>query len=183
MNPDAVIAATKRWISSFVIGLNLCPFAQRVFEGDRIRYVVTDAADVDTLRDALAQELRFLVDSPIDQVETTLLIHPNALGDFLAYNEFLDIVEDVLQELRLAGVVQVATFHPAYQFADSEPDEVENFTNRSPYPMLHLLREESVTRVASDPDELLEIPERNMATLRKLGAKWVQEKMKEITNG
>lgn len=180
MNPEAIIAATKRWISTMVIGLNLCPFAQRVFQADTIRYVVTDATDANALRAALAQELRLLAETPITQVETTLLIHPSVLGDFLDYNDFLDVAEGLLEELRLEGVVQIASFHPAYQFAETAPDAVENFTNRSPYPMLHLLREESITRVANDPDELLEIPERNIETLRKLGRKWVEEKMKEI---
>ena len=163
-----------------VIGLNLCPFAQRVFQADTIRYVVTDATDADSLRDALARELRLLVETPIAQVETTLLIHPHVLGDFLDYNDFLDIADGLLEEQSLDGVVQIASFHPTYQFAETAPDAVENYTNRSPYPMLHLLREESITRLATDPGELLEIPERNIETLRKLGRKWVEEKMREI---
>jgi hypothetical protein len=180
MNPEAVIAATRRWISSMVIGLNLCPFAQRVFQAESIRYVATDAADAESLRAALGEEFRKLVESPIEQIETTLLIHPNVLGDFLDYNDFLDVADRLLQARRLEGVVQIASFHPAYQFAETAPDAVENYTNRSPYPMLHLLREESITKVASDPDELLAIPERNIETLRRLGRQKVLEKLKEI---
>lgn len=180
MNPEAVIAATRRWISSIVIGLNLCPFAQRVFQADTIRYVVTDATDADSLRDALDRELQFLAESPIDQVETTLLIHPHVLGDFLDYNDFLDVAEERLRDRHLEGVIQIASFHPAYQFAETAPDAVENYTNRSPYPMLHLLREESITRIAGDPDELLAIPERNIETLRTLGRKKMLERLKEV---
>ena len=169
MDEWAVIDRTRRWISSMVIGLNLCPFARRVFDAGAIRLVVSSANDVSTLLAQLDHELTSLASTPIKTFETTLLIHPLVLGDFLDYNDFLGIADRRIAELGLEGVVQIASFHPAYQFAEAEADAVENYTNRSPYPMLHLLREESITAVSGDPDELLEIPRRNIATLRKLG--------------
>ncbi|MSU79291.1 MAG: DUF1415 domain-containing protein [Gemmataceae bacterium] len=169
MNHTEIIATTRHWLSSIVIGLNLCPFAQRVFEADRIRYVVSDAVDEAGLAACLSDELKWLAAAPLATIETTLLIHPHMFGDFLDYNDFLEAADDLLVRLDLDGVVQVASFHPAYQFAETEPDAVENFTNRSPYPMLHLLREESVSAIADDEEKLLAIPERNIATLRALG--------------
>ncbi|MCI0682711.1 MAG: DUF1415 domain-containing protein [Gemmataceae bacterium] len=151
-----------------VIGLNLCPFARRVFEGDKIRYVVSAAEDDKGLLEDLARELQFLA-APIAGIETTLLIHPRAFTDFLDYNDFLDPADRLLAELGLEGVIQIAGFHPRYQFADTEADAAENYTNRSPYPMLHLLREDSVSAAADDPEELLEIPRRNIETLNALG--------------
>ena len=183
MDHQTIIDATRRWISSMVIGLNLCPFAQRVFRGDTIRYVVTDAPDETSLLKALADELATLASSPITSIETTLLIHPHALADFLDYNDFLGAAENLVAQLGLEGKIQIASFHPDYQFADTAPDAAENFTNRAPYPMLHLLREESITAVAGDPDELLEIPRRNIETLRALGKVKLLEKLKAIRDG
>src|SRR5262245_13615518 len=153
MTDAEVIAATQRWISTMVIGLNLCPFAERVFQANRIRYVVSGAATETALLDDLARELTFLALAPIVEVETTLLIHPQVLQDFLDYNDFLDSAEGLLQDLGLTGVIQLASFHPQYQFADTEPDDVANYTNRSPFPMLHLLRESSVSQVATNEAE------------------------------
>src|SRR3954469_3211711 len=183
MNKQAVIDATRRWISSVVIGLDLCPFARRVFEADKIRYVVTDAGDEEALLKGLADELKALASSPIPGVETTLLIHPHALGNFLDYNDFLGAGERLVADLGLRGVIQIASFHPGYHFAGAEPGAVENYTNRSPYPMLHLLREESVAKVANDPDELLEIPRRNVETLRALGREKVLARLRAIEGG
>jgi uncharacterized protein len=166
---QAVIEATRRWISSVVIGLNLCPFAARVFLGGRIRFAVSEAEDGVALLDDLAAELRALVSTPISDVETTLLIHPGALADFLDYNDFIGDADQLTRRLGLRGVIQIASFHPEYQFAGTEPDAVANYTNRTPYPMLHLLREESVTAVAADPEELLAIPIRNVETLNRMG--------------
>jgi hypothetical protein len=169
--PDeqAVAEATRRWVADVVIGLNLCPFARRVIDASRVRFAVTPAADPDTLLDALGEELRVLVSTPRAEVETTLLIHPRALADFADYNDFLPEADRLVRRLGLRGVVQIASFHPEYQFADATPDAVENYTNRSPHPMLHLLREESVTEVAGDPDALAAIPGRNVEMLRRLG--------------
>jgi uncharacterized protein len=162
-----IIDETRRWISSIVIGLNLCPFARRVFDADRIRYVVSAAEDEAGLLNDLTDELTALAAST--SIETTLLIHPRVLGDFLDYNDFLGAGEQRIDDLGFTGVIQLASFHPHYQFADTDPDAVENYTNRSPYPMLHLLREESIDAIGDDPDELLAIPERNIETLRALG--------------
>jgi hypothetical protein len=180
MTNEEVIARTHRWIARVVVGLNLCPFARRVFEGSGIRYAVSDATDEDTLLRGLATELQALASAEVG-VETTLLIHPNVLNDFLDFNDFLDRAERTLIEMNLEGVIQLASFHPHYQFAETQPDDVENYTNRSPYPMLHLLREASISAVADDPDELLEIPDRNIATLRSLGRARIESLLKSIS--
>lgn len=166
-----------------VIGLNLCPFARRVFEAGKIRCVVTEAPDEMSLLKDLAAELRALASVPVTSVETTLLIHPRALGNFLDYNNFLDKGDRLIEELGLRGTIQIASFHPAYQFAGTDPDAVENYTNRSPYPMLHLLREKSISEVGSDPRALLEIPQRNLETMRGLGRDQILEKLKAIEKG
>lgn len=180
MDQDAVIAHTRRWLADVVIGLNFCPFARRVFEAGLIRYVVTEAPDETALFQVLGDELQTLAGCPISQVETTLLIHPHALADFLDYNDFLGDAERLIDQLGLTGTLQIASFHPAYQFAGTDPNAVENYTNRSPYPMLHLLREESVTQVAGDAEELAEIPRRNIALLNKLGRAAMLEKLQAI---
>jgi uncharacterized protein len=174
----AVIEATRRWISSVVIGLNLCPFARRVFAGELIRYVVTSATDA--LRTDLATELTALASAPRSSVETALLIHPNVLTEFLDYNDFLADADQLVDDLGLRGVIQIASFHPEYRFAGTKPDAVENYTNRSPFPMLHLLREESVSEVNSDPDAIAGVPERNVATLQALGRARVLEMLKSV---
>ena len=163
------IDATRRWIADVVIGLNLCPFARKVFDAGLVRYVETDVADEDSLLHELTRELTALNAEARSAVETTLLIHPRALTDFLDFNDFLAEADKLVRRLGLEGVIQVASFHPDYQFADTDPDAVENFTNRSPYPMLHLLREDSVAEVAGDPEALAAIPRRNVELLRRLG--------------
>jgi len=183
MDRQAVIGATRRWVSSVVIGLNLCPFARHVFAADKIRYVVSDARDEAGLLNDLVDEMKALVSTPISAFETTLLIHPCVLGAFLDYNDFLGAGERLIEDLGQRGKVQLASFHPDYQFAGTQPGAVENYTNRSPYPMLHLLREESITAVAGDPVELLEIPRRNVETLRTLGLAKILEKLEAIKSG
>ncbi len=180
MDEQAVIDRTRGWISSVVIGLNLCPFARRVFQAERIRYVVTDAVGARGLRRDLAAELRALVEAPVARVETTLLIHPRALADFRAYNDFLGVADRLLGRLGLRGTIQIASFHPDYQFAGTAPAAAENYTNRSPYPMLHLLREASIAAVAQDADELLAIPRRNIATMQDLGTDAILQRLKAI---
>ncbi|MBA4186568.1 MAG: DUF1415 domain-containing protein [Planctomycetaceae bacterium] len=180
MKSEAVIDLTRRWISDVVIGLNLCPFARRVFEDERIRYAVTDTADAKTLRAVLAEELRSLVAMPTETVEAAFLIHPLALSDFLDYNDFVADSELLLADLGLEGVIQIAGFHPQYQFAGTRTDSVENYTNRSPYPMLHLLREDSVSRVNDDPEKVAGIPERNIETMRRLGLAGVRKLFGEL---
>jgi uncharacterized protein len=179
----AAADATRRWVSAVVVGLNLCPFARRVYEDGLIRYAVSQATDGDSLLTALASELRTLVAAPRTEIETTLLIHPWALADFLDYNDFLTDAERLLRDLGLRGVVQVAGFHPDYHFAGTAPDAAENYTNRSPHPMLHLLREESVTEVAGDPTAMAEIPRRNIENLNSLGRAAMRARLKAITEG
>lgn len=169
MDEAAVIEKTRRWISSIVIGLNLCPFAQRVFKSDLIRYVVTDTEDQEALLQLLSRELASLAQTPISAVETTVLIHPRVLGNFLDYVDFLQLAEQRLSKFNLRGVVQIASFHPKYQFEGTDPETVDNYTNRSPYPMLHLLREESISNLDIDSKTLLEIPLRNKRLLQSMG--------------
>ena len=163
------IDATLHWVERAVVGLNLCPFARAPFIHGKIRYAVSHARDTDTLLNDLCGELQSLAAVDANECETTLLIHPHVLGDFLDYNDFLDVADTAVETLKLDGVLQVASFHPHYQFADTAPDDIENATNRSPWPTLHLLREASIERAAdamSDPDEIYR---RNIETLRKLG--------------
>lgn len=163
------IDATKAWLEKAVIGLNLCPFAKAVHVKNQIRYVVSNAQTADELRDELASELRQLDAADPEKIDTALLIHPWVLTDFFDYNEFLDIADAQVAELGLEGRIQVASFHPEYQFADSGPEDIENYTNRSPYPMLHLLREESVERAVDAFPDAADIFEKNMETMRRLG--------------
>lgn len=169
MDHQTVVDDTRRWLESVVIGLNLCPFARKVFRDETIRYVVTDAADRATLLAALADELTALAAAPRSSVETTLLIHPRAMLDFLDYNDFLGDCEELVDHTAMRGVIQIASFHPEYLFADAPPDSPEHFTNRSPYPMLHLLREVSVDEVADDPETLEDIPRRNIELMNSMG--------------
>jgi hypothetical protein len=169
MNNDQVIASTKAWLEKAVIGLNLCPFAKSVHVKNQIRTIVSSATTAETLLDELTKELVFLNEADPQEVETTLLIHPEVLTDFLDFNDFLGAADQVLEDLDLIGILQIASFHPQYQFAGTAPDDIENFTNRSPYPTLHLLRETSIERaVASFPDAS-EIYEKNIETLHRLG--------------
>ncbi len=164
-----VIAATRLWLQRAVIGLNLCPFAKGVHGKGLVRYVVSDAQDDEELLGDLERELQVLLAASPEEVDTTLLIHPMALNAFADFVRFLDLVEVVLRTQRLQGVLQVASFHPDYVFADSEADDITNCTNRSPFPTLHLLREASLDRaVAAFPDAAA-IYERNLQTLRELG--------------
>jgi len=172
---ERVIAETRAWVRRAVIGLNLCPFARAVDAKDQIRYVVSDAADAETLLATLCVELQRLADTDPAQVDTTMLIHPGVFADFADFNDFLELADAAVEELQLDGVLQVASFHPQFQFADTEPDDITNATNRSPYPTLHLLREDSVDRAVAAFPEAEDIFERNMATLEKLGPEgWAQ---------
>ena len=168
-DPAAVELAVRRWLERAVIGLNLCPFAKAVYGKQQVRIVVSDASTERALLEQLGEELALLRDTPPDAIDTTLLVHPQVLGDFLAYNDFLDEADALVETLELDGVLQVASFHPDYQFADSGPDDVENLTNRAPYPILHLLREASVDRAVEAYPEPDAIIERNIATVRALG--------------
>jgi uncharacterized protein len=179
-NDEGIVAMTQAWLEKMVIGLNLCPFAKAVYLKNQVRFVVTHARNSDSLLEALEQELRFLSDANSEKIDTTLLIHPNVLTEFLDYNDFLDVCDSVVEELDLDGVLQVASFHPHYQFADTEADDVTNFTNRSPFPTLHLLREESVSRAVETFANVEGIYEKNIATLRKLGLAAIRKLMNEV---
>lgn len=166
---QAVRESTRTWLERVVIGLNLCPFAKAVQSKDQIRYVVSEATETAALREDLRRELLALSASDPEQIDTTLLIHPYVLGDFLEYNDFLDEAEAVLDSLELVGEIQIATFHPEYQFAGSAPDDIANYSNRSPYPMLHLLREASITRALESFADPSRIFEGNIERLKALG--------------
>ena len=167
--PDEVVAATRLWIERAVIGLNLCPFAKAVYIKEQIRYAVSPAQDTGALLDELKRELVFLAQAAPEAVDTTLLIHPQMLTEFLGYNEFLSVADAALEDLGLERVLQIASFHPAYQFAGTRADDITNYTNRSPYPMLHLLREASIDRAVAAFPEAEEIYQKNIETLRRLG--------------
>jgi len=166
---EVVIAQTRAWLTEIVIGLELCPFAKQVHVKGQIRYFVSLAETPEALLQDLLTELRGLADTDPAAVDTTLLIHPRALPDFLEYNDFLSVAEFAVEDMGLAGQLQIASFHPDYQYAGNAADDLANYVTRSPYPMLHLLREASVDRaVAVFPDASL-IVEKNIATLRRLG--------------
>ena len=168
-SPEEVAAATRAWLEKAVIGLDLCPFARAVYLRDQIRYAISEAETQEDLLEHLIGELRTIAAASPEEIDTTLLIHPWVLNDFLEYNDFLDVAEDAVAQLGLEGEIQVASFHPDYQFEGTGPDDIENYTNRSPYPILHLLREASVERaVAAFPDTDA-IFEKNIETMRRLG--------------
>lgn len=166
---DDPIAATRLWLERIVIGLNLCPFAKAVYVKDQVRFVLSDATTPEALVEQLAEELVLLRDTPTEQIDTTLIVHPQVLTDFLDYNDFLDNADAAIEALDLQGILQVASFHPDYQFDGVAADDASNYTNRAPFPTLHLLREESVERAVDafpDPDVIVE---RNIQTLDRIG--------------
>jgi len=163
------IAETKHWLERAVIGLNLCPFAKAVYVKQQVRFVLSDASTPEALLEQLAEELLLLRDTPADEIDTTLIVHPDVLQDFLDYNDFLDNADAAVEALDLEGVLQVASFHPAYQFAGTAFDDIGNYTNRSPYPTLHLLREDSVSRAVEAFPDADDIVDRNVETLDRLG--------------
>jgi hypothetical protein len=166
---DEVILRTRCWLEKAVIGLNLCPFAEAAYRAERVRFQVSEQRSASGLLEELRAELRGLQAADPSRCETALLIHPWALLDFLEYNEFLDVCDAAVADLGLEGELQVASFHPQYQFAETDPEDIENYTNRSPYPMLHLLREASVARAIAAVGDTDEIYRRNIRTLRELG--------------
>lgn len=167
---DAFIQDTVRWLERAVIGLNLCPFAKSVHVKGQIHYAVALTDDPGAVLSLLRNELTDLVATPAEVRDTTLLILPACLHDFLDFNEFLGEADALLEELALDGTLQIASFHPRFQFAGTDADDVTNCTNRSPYPMLHLLREESIDRAVEVFPEAETIFERNIEVLEALGA-------------
>ncbi len=163
------IAAVQAWIEKAVIGLNLCPFAKSVYVKNQIRYTVSAATDAAALLAELEVELKKLQATDPAEIDTTLLIVTDMLADFLDYNDFLHAADALIDATELRGEIQIASFHPDYQFADAAADDIENYTNRSPYPILHLLRETSIDRAVDAFPYAESIFEQNMETLRKLG--------------
>jgi uncharacterized protein len=169
MTDEAVLAQTRHWLEKAVIGLNLCPFAKAVYLKNQVRLVVSHARHADDLLEELDRELDLLVATPPDEIDTTLLIHPTLFDDFLDFNDFLEIAEGVVDEHGLEGIVQLASFHPQYQFDGTEPGDMGNYTNRAPFATLHLLREASVDRAVEAFPEPEAIFRHNIATLERLG--------------
>ena len=170
MTDEQVLAATRHWIEQAVIGLNLCPFARAVWVKNQVRIVVSTARHLDGFLDELDRELALLASTPAEQIDTTLLVHPTLFPDFEVFNDFLGMAEDVVEEHELEGVIQVAAFHPQWVFDGTDAEDITNATNRAPFPTLHLLREDSVSRaVASEGGDAEAIVDRNMDTLRRLG--------------
>lgn len=167
--PQDPIAATRQWLERAVIGLNLCPFAKAVYAKQQVRFVLSDASTPEALLEQLAEELLLLRDTPANEIDTTLIVHPDVLQDFLDYNDFLDNADAAVEALDLGGVLQVASFHPDYQFAGTGPRDIGNYTNRAPYPTLHLLREDSVSRAVEAFPDADAIVDRNIKTLDTLG--------------
>jgi hypothetical protein len=169
LKSELIIEKTIEWLEKAVIGLNLCPFAKAVHVKKQIRFVVSDAPDEKSLIAELVNELQFLANHGADEVDTTLLIHPACLNDFLEYNGFLELADQILDEQGFCGEFQIASFHPDYQFADSPGDAIENFTNRSPFPMLHLLRESSIAKAVDAFPDAEQIYGKNIETMRTIG--------------
>ena len=169
MTDEEVLAKTRHWLEAAVIGLNLCPFAKAVYVKNQVRLVVSKARHADDLLEELDRELDLLVTTPASEIDTTLLIHPTLFEDFLDFNDFLEVAEGVVDEHGLEGVIQLASFHPQFQFDGTEPDAISNYTNRAPFAILHLLREDSVERAVEAFPQADGIFETNIATLEKLG--------------
>ena len=165
----AIVEATRHWLTRAVIGLNLCPFAKSVHVKNQIRYVVSEATELEGVLNDLERELQLLAEADEAVIDTTLLILPRALADFADFNDATWFAERLVKQLRLEGTLQVASFHPQFQFEGTEPNDIENYTNRAPYPILHLLREASIERAVDAFPDAADIYERNQETLRKLG--------------
>jgi len=176
-NAADITAQTRHWLDTVVIGHNLCPFAQRPMQEDRVRFIVTDSARPEFLLEDLLHELKHLRAQPVESLETTLLIHPGTLENFHDYNDFLDLVDTLLEQEGFEGEFQIASFHPDYQFADTRFEDAENYTNRSPWPMLHILREASLEAAIAAHSDVAAIPERNIGVMTELGTEALQSEL------
>ncbi|MEM7105606.1 MAG: DUF1415 domain-containing protein [Bacteroidota bacterium] len=176
----SAIEHTKAWVEQIVIGLNLCPFAGNPFRNQLIRYRYSDADTHELLLKHLIEEILLLTEKSYAELETTLLIHPGVLQSFEDYNAFASNLELIIDELGFTGVYQIAEFHPQYQFAETRPEDVQNYTNRSPYPMLHLLREERVESALKSYPDTQNIPEINIKTMESLGVRKIREILRRI---
>ncbi len=169
--PDSAIVAdyTRQWLEKAVIGLNLCPFAKAPHVKNLVRISVSQARHLDGFLEDLDRELQLLGDTPADELETTLLVHPTLFPDFDTFNQMLDIADAAVVDNGLEGIVQIAPFHPDFQFEGTDSDDIGNYTNRSPYPTLHLIREDSIAKAAQAFPDASAIFERNIALLEKMG--------------
>lgn len=163
-----ILAATRHWLTRAVIGLNLCPFAKSVHVKGQVRYAVSQASGLEDAFADLKTELRALAEADPEAIDTTLVIFSLAFVEFAEFSDAIHFADQLLRQLRLDGMLQIASFHPHYQFDGSEPEDIENYTNRAPYPILHLLREASIDRAVEAFPDAAEIYERNQATLRRL---------------
>ena len=181
MECEKTLCAVRRWVEGFIVELNLCPFAGRELLGNRIRFVVTESTTEEHLLAALETELALLNDGAA--VDTPWLLHPTVLRNIVDYNQFQDSADQLLVQMGLEGVLQIASFHPDYQFAGTAADDAENYTNRSPYPLLHILREESVERSVAAYPEVEKIPVRNIALMNSLGREKLQALLQDCSEG
>jgi uncharacterized protein len=179
----AILEAMRHWLVRAVIGLNLCPFAKSVHVKGQVRYVISRATSLEAALTDLEHELQAFEAADPEQVDTTLLILPQAFEDFAEFADALYLADHLVRQLRLEGILQIASFHPQYQFEGSEPDDIENYTNRAPYPVLHLLREDSIERAVDAVPDAADIYERNQATLRRLGHAGWREWMAQPDDG
>jgi hypothetical protein len=175
MDNKKIIQQTQQWLTDVIVGLNLCPFAKRVVLIDSIRLVVSGSLTVEQLLEDFVTEIGILKSTDTEELETTLLIIPTVLSKFEDYNQFLDLIDDVLLQFDWQGVFQVASFHPNYCFAGADADDSENLTNRSPYPILHILREDSVAKAVANYPSIDDIPKQNIKRVEKLSS---QQKLK-----
>lgn len=166
---DTVSEHTKQWLEKAVIGLNLCPFAKAPHVKNLVRIVVSEARHLYGFLEDLDRELQLLGNTPASELETTLLVHPTLFPDFETFNQMLEIADDAVIENELEGIVQIAPFHPDFQFEGTEADDISNYTNRSPYPTLHLIREDSISKAAEAFPDASAIFDRNIALLEKMG--------------
>jgi hypothetical protein len=180
VDPATAQARIRAWLAEFVVGLNLCPFARPLLTADNLRIEICNQTSPDQLHKAFLRELDLLQRSSEEEVATTLLVFPEALGDFEDYLEFLDAAQELLTEAGLEGVVQLASFHPHYQFAGEPVAAPSHYSNRSPYPVLHLLREDMLTRVLADGANPDEVPLRNIATLEAIGAEELEQRWRQL---
>jgi hypothetical protein len=178
--PEQIEADTLAWLDRAVIGLNLCPFAKSVRVKGQVRVVVSEATEPEALLAQLVEELQHLAAADPELTDTTLLVHPQVLVDFLDFNDFVDVADRALQQLALEGTLQIASFHPQFQFAGTAPDDISNYTNRSPWPTLHLIRESSIARAVQAFPEAEAIFERNIETLEAMGLDGWQKLFPEL---
>ena len=181
LKDNEIIESVQRWVESFVVDMNLCPYAKRELIKNRVRFVLTAVETEEELLIVLQAELELLHGD--SAIETTLLIHAKVLQVFDDYNQFLNHADKLLQQMGFEGVYQIASFHPHYQFGGTDPDDAENYTNRSPYPMLHIIREDSIARAIADSPNAEQIPVRNIELMNQLGQDKLQALMQACIDG